>query len=411
MSSVFNLIDEPWIPVADVGRVSLGQVFSHADYRTLGGNPVQKITVMKLLLAIAQAAATPVDEQAWRRLTAAGLASACFEYLQQWRECFDLYGEQPFLQMPAIAAAQIKSYGTVQPAIATGNTTVLHHGQLEHPLADADKALLLVEQMSFALGGKKTDNSVVLSPGYTGKFNARGRPSTGKPGPAVAHMGLLHNFLQGSNLWQSLWLNLFTAEQIQQSRFFPQGVGTAPWERMPAGENCPVAIELKDSLMGRLVPLSRFCLLHEDGLYYSEGIAHDNYLEGKLDPSAAADWSARRPRVLWVNPDKRPWRELTALLSFMAQQQSQGFECLQLAAGVQRAADELETFAIWSGGLRVSSNAGEQYASGNDDYVESMVWMPSKALSEAWFLQLQAEMKALDGLARILYGRVMAYFK
>ena len=61
----FNLIEEPWIPFVDVGLVSLRQIFTHSGYRALGGNPVQKIALTKLLLAIAQAAATPADDEAW----------------------------------------------------------------------------------------------------------------------------------------------------------------------------------------------------------------------------------------------------------------------------------------------------------------------------------------------------------
>ena len=68
MDNRFNLIDEPWIPIADCGRVSLGQLFANPDYRALGGNPVQKIALMKLLLAIAQAAATPDDETGWQAM-------------------------------------------------------------------------------------------------------------------------------------------------------------------------------------------------------------------------------------------------------------------------------------------------------------------------------------------------------
>ena len=49
----FNLIDEAWIPVVDVGLVSLNEVFSNADLKSLGGNPIQKIALIKLLLAIA----------------------------------------------------------------------------------------------------------------------------------------------------------------------------------------------------------------------------------------------------------------------------------------------------------------------------------------------------------------------
>lgn len=410
MDKRFNLIDEPWLPVADKGRVSLRRIFTDADCRALGGNPVEKIALMKLLLAIAQAAATPEDETAWGALGAQRLAEKCLTYLDQWHDRFDLYGDKPFLQMPAIAAAEIKSFGTVLPQVATGNTTVLNGGQVERLLSDADKAVLLVCQMGFALGGKKTDNKVVLTPGYQGKANEKGKPSTGKPGPAVAHMGLLHNLLQGESVQQSLWLNLLTREQVEQSQRFPAGIGVAPWQQMPAGEDDAVARDLKNSLMGRLLPLCRFCLLAEEGLHYSEGIAHPNYKEGMWDPTVAVSQSGKENKALWVNPEKRPWRELTALLGFLAQRQATGFECLQLAAGVERACASVTSFAIWSGGLRVSSNAGEQYASGTDDFVESVIWVHGDALNQLWFDQLQAEMTALDELAKGLYGRVMGYF-
>ncbi|MCG5500570.1 type I-E CRISPR-associated protein Cse1/CasA [Ectothiorhodospira lacustris] len=411
MENRFNLVHEPWIPAAGAGRVSLREIFENPQYRSLGGHPVQRIALMKLLLAIAQAATTPADEQAWRSLGAEGLARSCLAYLDRWHEHFHLYGERPFLQMPAIRAAALQGYGAVLPEISTGNTTVLSHGQVERRLDDGEKALLLVSLMAFALSGKKTDNSVVLTPGYADKRNDKGKPSSSKPGPAVAHMGLLHSFLVGSNLQETLWLNLLTDHQVEQAMIFPLGVGTAPWERMPEGEDCPVAQDLKQSLMGRLVPLCRFCLLAEDGLHYSEGLAHAGYKAGVCDPSVAVDHSGKEPKVLWVDPEKRPWRELTSLLGFIEQGNPRGFQSMQLRSGVDRARDATEAFAIWSGGLRVSSNAGEQYASGGDDFVESQVWLYSRMLGEQWFAQLKTEMDALGELAKGLYGRVMAFFK
>jgi len=411
MENRFNLVDEPWIPVVDVGRVSLWQVFSNPEYRSLGGNPVQKIALMKLLLAIAQAAETPVDEPAWQELGAEGLARGCLIYLDRWHERFYLYGKQPFLQMPAIAAAAVQSYGAVLPQVSTGNTTVLSQTQVERSLDDAEKSVLLVSLMAFALSGKKTDNSVILTPGYSGKRNDKGKPSSGKSGPAVPHWGLLHNFLLGNNLQETLWLNLLTAEQIEQTNIFPQGVGTAPWEQMPAGEDCVVAQKLKQSLLGRLVPLCRFCLLTDAGLHYSEGLAHAGYKEGVADPSMAINYSGKDPKALWVDPEKRPWRELTSLLSFFEQGSSQGFQSVQIRAGLDRARGVTESFAIWSGGLRVSSTAGEQFVSGSDDFVESVIWLHSEILGQDWFAQLKAEMEVLDGQAKALYGRVMAFFK
>lgn len=163
--------------------------------------------------------------------------------------------------------------------------------------------------------------------------------------------------------------------------------------------------------MGRLIPICRFCLLEANGLHYSEGLAHPSYKDGVTDPTAAVDYSGKDPKALWVNPEKRPWRELTALLNFVALQKSRGVDCLQIRSGFERIHKVTDTFAIWSGGLRVSSNAGEQYASGIDDFVESTIWLNTSYLDKHWFAQLQAEMNALDDLAKGLYGRVIAFFK
>ncbi|MBN8714634.1 MAG: type I-E CRISPR-associated protein Cse1/CasA [Xanthomonadales bacterium] len=404
MDKHFNLIDEPWLPVAGKDRVSLRQVFSDPELPALGGNPVEKIALMKLLLAIAQAAATPEDDAAWRAMGADGMARKCLAYLDQWHDRFDLYGERPFLQMPAIAKAKIKSYGTVLPEIATGNTTILTHGQVERSLSDAEKAVLLVCLMGFALGGKQADNTIVLSRGYVGKCK-NGKPAkNSQPGPSVASRGLLHTCFQGENVCQTVWLNLLTEERITQNARFPAGLGTAPWEQMPVGEDDEVARKLKSSVMGRLVPLCRFSLLAEAGLHYSDGVAHTNYKDGMCDPTVAVNWSGKEPKALWTDPEKRPWRELTALLGFLAQQQIGGFECWQLTACLSRACESVDAFAIWSAGLRVSNDMGEQRTKGNDDFVESCVALQSSALGSFWFSNLQTEMDALgdlhDGLSR-----------
>lgn len=406
----FNLIDEPWVPIVDVGQVSLRQLFSHAEYRALGGNPVQKIALTKLLLAIAQAAYTPEDDD-WAKLNADGVAKKCLEYLDLWYDRFYLYGEKPFLQMPTIKAAAIQNFGAVLAEVSTGNTTVLIQSQVEKNLTDADKSLLIVQLMGFGLGGKKTDNSVILSPGYQGKFNDKGKPSTGKPSTSIGFLGFLHNFLQGKSLQETLWINLFTQQQIYNLDIYPQGIGIAPWEQMPTGESCQISEVLKSSLMGRLIPFSRFCLLAENGLHYSEGITHLDYKAGVIDPSVLVDYSAKVPKAIWSDPEKRPWRLLTALMSFLSQTSNKGFNCYQLRLNMGRAILQMPTIGIWSGGLRVSSNAGEQYVSGSDDFVESVIQLKSDILGEQWFTNLQLEMDELDKLSKIVYSATFKYFK
>ena len=407
----FNLIVEPWIPIVDVGRVSLRQLFSQSECRALGGNPVQKIALTKLLLAIAQAAYTPVDDNDWAELGADGLAQKCLDYLDRWLDRFYLYGDKPFLQVPAIKAAAIQPFGAVLAEISTGNTTVLTQSQIEKNLNDADKALLIVQLMGFGLGGKKTDNSVVLTPNYQSKMNDKGKPSTGKPSASIGFLGFLHNFLQGKSLWETIWLNLFTSQQIADLSMYPQGLGIAPWEQMPAGEDDSVAQALKFSLMGRLLPLSRFCLLTESGLHFSEGIAHPGYKEGVADSSVSVDFSAKDPKAIWVDTEKRPWRLLTALLNFLSQTNNKGFDCYQLRLNMGRAIHQIPTIGIWSGGLRVSSNAGEQYVSGSDDFVESIIQLNSHIFGKQWFANLQMEMDELDKLSKTVYGATFNYFK
>lgn len=402
----FNLVEENWIPFAERGLVSLKQIFSSSKLKALGGNPVQKIALTKLLLAICQTAWTPRDDKEWKTIGARGMAKKALAYLEDKKECFWLYGEKPFLQMPGIKKAKIQPYGAVLSSVATGNTTILLQSHVEQKLSDAEIAQLIVQLMGFALGGKKTDNSVVLSKGYSDKSKA------GKSGPSLGFLGYLHSFLNGSCILETLWLNLFSYENIHSMGIFSTGLGEAPWENMPKGENCPKARKLKKSLLGRFIPLSRFVLAEkEDGLHYSEGIAHPTHKEGGFDPSIAVDFSGKNGKALWVDPEKRPWRYLTSLLSFIETEKTNGFICHQLKFGIIRSRKFISKFGIWSGGLRVSSNAGEQYVSGSDDYVESLIFVNSPDIGKAWFSLLKQEITVLEELSKIVYGRVVNFYK
>lgn len=405
----FNLIDEPWIPIADAGRISLKELFSNDQYKALGGNPVQKLALTKMLLAIVQAADTPDDDYEWSETGVSGMSAKVLAYLVRWYDRFWLYGERPFLQMPAVVAAEKKPLGALIAEVATGNTTVLKQTEKEFHFTDAEKAVLIVTMMGFSLGGKKTDNSVVLSAGYQGKSNAKGRPSTARPGSSVGYMGMLHTLLSGHSVLQTLWLNTLTLANISSLNTMKGGVGNPPWEVMPLGEDDEIARNLQSTYIGRLVPMNRFCLLTGNEVHYSEGIAHSGYADGVYDPTIAVDYKPKKPRVIWVSPDKRPWREVTALLAFFGGQST--FDCAQLRFAIPRCRTVVTELGIWSGGLRVSSNAGEQYVSGSDDYVESQFLLQSSWLGEAWFVHLEHEMEALETVAKQTYGATMGYCK
>ena len=402
----FNLLYEPCIPVVGRGRVSLLEVFEDRSLTSLSGTPLQKIALMKFLLAIAQAAATPADVDEWLDLGPNGLAEKCVAYLKAHEDCFWLYGPRPFLQMPACEKAETKAYGSVMPDVAFGNTTLLTQLQIEPELDNADKFLLLLVQMSLCFGGKKPYNKLVLSPGYEKKASA-------KPGPGICFKGLLHSFVQGDSILETLHLNLLTQEEIAGQKQWTAGLGVPPWEAMPEGEADPIAEGLKSSLMGRLVPMARFCLLTDSGLKFTDGISHPDYSVGMIEPSCSMDASKAKPSVLWADPEKRPWRQLPALLSFLDTARASGFYCFGLSKAFEKireidvAGDS--SLGIWSGGVRVSSNAGEQYLTGRDDVVESEVQLPYSALGENWFLEFSASMEKLEKLASLLYGSINGY--
>jgi CRISPR system Cascade subunit CasA len=413
----FNLVDEPWIPVAGAGLVSLTRIFTDPSLRALGGNPVQKIATIKLLLAIAQAAATPRDEAEWEALGAEGLAAKCLAYLTAKRDCFWLYGEKPFLQIKRISGTKKFLFGNLMPTVAAGNTTILNQSQIEFPLSDAEKASLLVCLMGFALGGKQVDNSVTLNPVYMGNRNAKGNEASGRPG---RFSGYLFSFASDKNLLTSLFINLLSQKEIESLSFFERALGIPPWEKMPEAEDDQTAKNLKASYMGCLVPLCRFVYIHENGICNSDGILYDRGSKQApkrepdpsigFDPMLTVDRSKADARIHWVNPDKRPWRELTSMLGFISAMDNR-IQSIQLQFCLMRVSRVSSKVIIWSGGLSFSDKAGEQAPRGNDDFVESEISLSTDSLNLPWFEQLKMEMNAMDDLSKAAYGSCMGYHK
>lgn len=407
----FNLIDEAWIPIVDVGLVNLKQVFAQAEYRTLGGNPVQKIALTKLLLAIAQSACTPEEDEDWVTLGAEGLARHCLEYLDLWHDSFYLYGEKPFLQMltldSLIKDEKPKSFGSgFYPDVKSENNTILNQSQFERNLGDAEKAVYIISLMNFAFGGKRIHKNIpALTTNYQGKtVSAKSAPSLGN------YVGYLHSYLIGDSVQETLWLNLFTLEQIQDNKIWTYGLGKSPWEETPAGENCEIAQRLKNSYMGCLLAMSRFVLLKDDGILYIEGIQYPSHKEGWFEPSISLAQGGDSIKVLWLNIEKKPWRELTSLLSFLTSVNQNGFDCQQIKLGFQRIKFREKPIGIWSGGLKVRGSSGDQSVKQDDDFVESFVMLPPPnditGSESTWFGNLSIEMKWLDDIATQLANKV-----
>lgn len=427
MENRFNLIDEPWIPIADYGRASLKEVFSNKNFQSLGGNPIQKIAVFKLLLAIAQAAATPENETQWQALGADGLAQKCLAYLDNWYDRFYLYGEKPFLQMPQVvksieertktwlgkaktagakSAVELtgmpKPFGSgFYPDLPSENNTFLSHTLQERKLDEAEQALFLIGLMNFAFGGKRVEADLTSLGG-----NKLGNRHTAKAGPSIGgHWGYLHSFVLGESLFESIWLNLLTKKIIEQRPVW-SGLGKAPWESMPESESCERAKEYSTSYMSALVALSRFVFFSDNGIYYLEGISYPNTKDGWFEPSIFLDNSGKDIKVKYVDPEKRPWRELQALLSL----KNNNMECMAVRMGLERA-HHIKLACVWSAGLRVSPSMGDQSVKQSDDFVESSVWLDPSVLDEIAIDVLRNEMEGIESLGSQLKIKVINYLK
>ncbi|WP_372611020.1 type I-E CRISPR-associated protein Cse1/CasA, partial [Halomonas sp.] len=372
MENHFNLIDEPWIPVADEGRASLRDVFARHDLRALGGNPIQKLALTKLLLAIAQAACTPDDEREWAELGIEGLSARCLDYLEEWRDRFYLHGGRPFLQMPAVAeciaerterrltaaktkgkreeaidSGQPRSLGAgFYPDLPSANNTLLSHTLFERHIDTADQAVFLVTLMNFAFGGKRVEGDLTSLAGRTlgNRHSASAGPSLG------GWTGQLHCLVTTGDLRKDLWVNLMTREAIASANRWPEGVGRPVWEAMPAHEADTRAETLKRSYQSCLVALSRFVLLQYGGIFYLDGIAYPSIKEGWFEPSLLLDQGGKAIKVKYVDLDRKPWRELHAFLDFLSLSERSGFESLGLQLGVSRMRDLGESLCIWTGG-------------------------------------------------------------
>lgn len=405
----FNLVDQPWAPTAQHGSMSLRGLFSTPSV-VLGGNPVRKISNLKFLLAIAQRACSIRTNDDLNQLTIEGMVSSILDYLEEHRDQFDLYGDRPFLQLPSVKGAKSQLLGQVMAEIATGNNPVLNQTQIYTPNTDAFKANLAIELQSMALGGKKADNSLVLTDGYKGKFNEKGNVSVPKAGPGMGFMGYLHTFLWGDDLASTIFLNLLSEETIVGCGF--QQMGVPPWEVMPTGEDCNVARSLQSSYMGRLVPMNRFFVFNENGeMHCTEGVLHKGYKDGICDTSVTADLLGKDPKVLWANPAKRPWRELNTMLAILSTNAPTGMRNALIQHNLGRARRLTESFGILSLGLRAVSSSSEQSPKGNDDYVESLVMLASEDIGEPWYIRVNQDLKFLDDTAKALYGRVSGYYR
>lgn len=310
-----NLTLEPWIPAlrADGRRdlFSLHDLFAQAhELRDLAVKPHERIALMRLLLCITQAALDgPADEGEWETCKPL-IQPRVRDYLNKWKAAFELFGEGPrFLQLPNLKPGKESDEGNAATkldlALATGNNSTLfdNHAGDDRSIIAARAAVNLLTFQCFSPCGRI---GIALWNGKEtlGKGTSNHAPCTSS--------SMIHTFLLGSFLLETLHLNLMSKEAIMDSP--NAGWGKPIWEFQVAESTGESIQNATMTYLGRLVPASRAVRLNPDGI----SIINANGLDYPVFPAfreTSATIVKRKDGLglLSAAPGRGIWRQLHSI--------------------------------------------------------------------------------------------------
>jgi CRISPR system Cascade subunit CasA len=400
----YNLVTDDWIPVKNNKHISLEKLFNQ-DEEEIITDPISKICILKFLLAIAQYVSTPDDDDDWFNLTKKELQEKCIAHLHEYQNKFYIYGDDPFLQFTALKNREIEQYDKFIPYVASGDSSTVFNSRslmVNPDEIDIKKRILILFQLSaFALSGKGSKSKDIK---LTGEKQGR---KVADAGFCMGSHGFMHNFIIRKSIMETIICNLLTKEDIHKSNVFKGGVGIPPWVRMPENETDCVAESLKISLMGTLIPLSRFFLLNEKGVSCINGIAHLSASNGRIDPSVPVD--VKNQKAMIVRTNRKPWRSVTSILSFLDVSDKTGWVTLNLKANFTRSLKRYKNINLWSGGISCSSVTKKAFFALKDDYLYSEIEIDDDYLESNSFLRLKSEMSRIEKSQKILSDAIKYY--
>lgn len=311
-----NLITDPWIPaITQDGRqreLSLLDLFASAhELRDVAAMPHEKVSLLRLLICITQAALDgPANHEVWETCRTDISAKAC-AYLEKWKTSFELFGEgQRFLQVPGLKVRDkdggLSIATKIDITLSSGNTSTLFDNAsgITRSVAVNRLALTLLSFQCFSPGG-------LIG---TALWNGVETPGNGKSkhAPCIPS-GMLHAFLQGKTLLDTIHLNLLNKEEA--SDLGAGGWGHPIWA-MPVDtiSNQAAIHNATTSYLGRLVPVSRAIRLHAEGveIVLANGIDYPLYPIFR-EPAATVVERKDGPGILGVSLGRSVWRQLPAI--------------------------------------------------------------------------------------------------
>lgn len=397
----FNLVEDPWIPT-NLGLLSLRELFQADQPVYLQGAAHDRFCILRLLIAICQAACDLEEEADWHSLDDDTMKQRVLAYLEEKKALFDLYDpERPFLQYPGIVSKSPLPVAAFVPGVCAGNNTVLFDSNRLVQLDDAAKARVLLFLCITPFSGKRIDPTIILSPGFV-------KGKSAPVAPAMDRRGTLHTYALGATLFETIRLALLT-EELRDGMDYVDEIGIPPWENMPR-ENDAMAQRLKRSVFGRLIPMARFCRLDGDIIHVTSGVPMPLGSSGQTDFSQtvrrAIDPKTKGYRLLEARVLMQPWRQLNALLDFCLRDKSE-WQCRNL----EWASSRTSLRGLWCFGIQVTSQSGEQYFSAQDGVVDSEIYFSKEFQLKVFYQRYISEMDLLSKVSQRLWGAVSNYYK
>jgi len=342
-----NLIGDAWIPVLfeeGVRRsVGLQELYEKAEViRDLILNPPQRISVMRLLNCISQAALDgPTDEDDWLSCRER-IISASLKYLNDRWDKFELFGEQPFLQVKDLDAIDNATIDKLDFRLASGNNSTLFDQAASkegrsHPPGWI--ALMLLTYQCFSPGERI---------GVTTWAGTKTGNGSSEHAPCL-EASPMHSILRREYLVDTIYLNLLTKEQVKtlpNSRW-----GKPIWDAFPASRQGEDVKALTHSYLGRLVPLSRAIFVDpaSTSCTLANGLSYPKLPAGR-EPMATVllkgEGNNQELGYLNINLSRHPWREIGSLFNLNRMGMAGGALALDHLKNIQAQAVD-----VWVGGL------------------------------------------------------------
>ena len=405
---IMNLINDPWIPlVMPDGKgimLSLADTLCRsAKISDMAVTPPQRISLMRMLICIVQAALDgPEDMEEWReckdRIIPESLA-----YIEQWAGRFDLRGDAPFMQLPDLTVEQgsDKPLDMLDCRLSSGNNATLFDQNASPEGRDFDDSeipLHLITFLNFSTGGKVGQ----------AEWNKQKYNDATFAAPCIKWA---HTFVMGDRLLDTLFFNLLCKEDEFGISTFPNGEWGKPvWEQFPGSVDDKTAFENAGrTYLGRLVPLSRFIKL-ENNHRCIIGPTHKTFRIEQLpsfrEPSTTVKSNAKSGNLFYLplSSEKHMWRELGAVLSFKTSDDGQGG-----APALGKFLNEMKESGhveIWVGGLETGAQAAKL-----SDMLEWRFRLPLELLDSSRLTQYETGVSLAEKAEWTLAESVRTCFK